>query len=121
MVAALETIHKKKVGASHNLQMIVGTLEARFPFEISLQDFTSWYRSNMTALSPVEILQIKLRRIILGEKSWISYSEKRRKKEKMSSVKFMLELKGRLAPLRAPIGVESTISFTVSKKKPVPT
>lgn len=117
MVAALETIHKKKVGSSHNLQIIVDTLMERFPFEISLVDFTSWYRSNLTALSPVEILQIKLRRMILGERSWVKYTEMRKQVPAMSTVKFMLQLKDQLRPLRNPVAVRSAVIIPLDNNK----
>ena len=117
MVAALETIHKKKVGSSHNLQIIVDTLMARFPFEISLVDFTSWYRSNLTALSPVEILQIKLRRMILGERSWVKYTEMRKQVPAMSTVKFMLQLKDQLRPLRNPVAMKSAVIIPLDNNK----
>ena len=117
MVAALETIHKKKVGSSHNLQIIVDTLMERFPFEISLVDFTSWYRSNLTALSPVEILQIKLRRMILGERSWVKYTEMRKQVPTMSTVKFMLQLKDQLRPLRNPVAVRSAVIIPLDNNK----
>ena len=117
MVAALETIHKKKVGSSHNLQIIVDTLMERFSFEISLVDFTSWYRSNLTALSPVEILQIKLRRMILGERSWVKYTEMRKQVPAMSAVKFMLQLKDQLRPLRNPVAVRSAVIIPLDNNK----
>ena len=117
MVAALETIHKKKVGSSHNLQIIVDTLMARFPFEITLVDFNSWYRSNLTALSPVEILQIKLRRMILGERSWVKYTDMRKQVPAMSSVKFMLQLKEKLRPLRNPMAVKSAVIIPLDNNK----
>ena len=116
MVAALETVHKKKVGSSHNLQIIVDTLMARFPFEITLADFTSWFRSNLTALSPVEILQIKLRRMILGERSWVKYTEMRLQAPGMCSVKYMLQLKDQLRPLRKPVAMKSVVIIPLDNK-----
>ena len=116
MVAALETVHKKKVGSSHNLQIIVDTLMTRFPFEITLVDFTSWYRSNLTALSPVEILQIKLRRMVLGERSWVKYTDMREQVPGMCSVKYMLQLKDQLRPLRKPVAMKSAVIIPLVDK-----
>jgi len=97
MVTALEILHKKKIGTSTTFQIMVDGLKDRFPFEISLKNFLSWCRTIPAILSPAIILQLKLRRCILGEKFWVHQTYLRTQKvEETNKVKFIIQLKEKL-------------------------
>jgi hypothetical protein len=79
---------------------LVATLQDRFPFEMSFRDFRSWCNSNPSALAPVIILQLKLRRKILGERYWARYTEMRKNSAEKISIIFVQKLKKELLALR---------------------
>lgn len=54
------------------------SLKNNFGGEISMSDFCNWILLNPSVLSPVLVLQLKLRRGIIGEGFWVTLSEERK-------------------------------------------
>lgn len=88
----METIHKKKVEASPALVALYSNLKHEYPGEISIQDFCKWCRDNPSVLTPVVILQIKLRKLVIGEKFWLRQMEARRDHKEMGKHDFVRKL-----------------------------
>mmetsp|Transcript_19112 Transcript_19112/g.26115 ORF Transcript_19112/g.26115 Transcript_19112/m.26115 type:complete len:115 (+) Transcript_19112:332-676(+) len=97
MIKTLEVVHKKKIGTSTSLQRMADGLKERFPFEISLINFISWCRTTPAILSPAIILQLKLRRCILGERFWVHHTCLRSQLVKDDNkVKYIIQLREKL-------------------------
>ena len=54
------------------------SLKNNFGGEISMADFCNWILLNPSILSPALILQLKLRRGIIGEGFWITLPSERK-------------------------------------------
>ncbi len=78
MREVIETMHKKKVDSSPALVAIYNNLKKSCPPEITMNEFCKWTAANPTVVSPLLILQLKLRKQIIGERYWSKMAAERK-------------------------------------------
>lgn len=88
----LEVIHRKKVEKNSTLAVLFTKLKNEYPGEINLKDFCKWTAENPFIISPVLILQLHLRRQIIGEKFWAKLTEDRLEDPEMGDLGFIKRL-----------------------------
>eukprot|EP01031_Cornospumella_fuschlensis_P024182 gene24182-29247_t len=82
-----EMIHHKKVETSTMLAPLYADIKQRFPVELRMEEWRSWVytQGGVGVIQPLLILQIKMRRLILGEGFWqgvVAYRAKVKQKER---------------------------------------
>ena len=73
----IETIHKKRIESIPALFAMFNNLKKQYPGEVSLQEFRKWTAANPSITTPILVVQIKLRRHIIGEKFWLRLTQER--------------------------------------------
>ncbi len=73
----LEIVHKRRVDSAPALSMLYNDAKAKLSSETSLGEFVKWSSYNLSMVSPMLILQIKLRKRLLGEKFWVAMMDRR--------------------------------------------
>lgn len=66
----IEIVHQKKVESSPNLLQMFNNCKEIYSSEVSLKDFCRWSLLNGSFITPILLVQLKLRKQILGEKFW---------------------------------------------------
>lgn len=87
-----EIVHSRRVDSSSALTLLLNDAKEKLPAEISLANFVKWALNNLLLISPMLILQIKVRKRLLGEKYWAKMSEKRASDEELAKLDFTKKL-----------------------------
>lgn len=77
MKSILEVVSRKRVETSSALQALMDAFKKHYPSEVSLADFCKWTALNPSIITPVLMLQLQLRRQIIGEKYWMQQTDDR--------------------------------------------
>eukprot|EP01040_Poterioochromonas_malhamensis_P011531 gene11531-12575_t len=74
-----DIVHKRKLETSSTMQSIFHDLRDNWTPELSIQDVVKWSSKvgNNNILTPVLLMQIKLRKFVMGEKYWLAKTKKR--------------------------------------------
>jgi hypothetical protein len=88
----LEVVHKRRVDGSPALTMLFNDAKHKLPAEASMTDFMKWSQQNVSVVSPLLILQIKLRKKLLGERYWVKLLEYRYNNPDLTKPEFMKQL-----------------------------
>lgn len=88
---AFDVVHKRKLEGSHTMQTIFNDLRDHYNPELSIQDVVKWSSKvgNNNIITPLLLLQIKLRKFVVGEKYWVKKSEQRVKHPEKSQIEYI--------------------------------
>ncbi len=78
--------------ASPATQAIISHLRENFPSELSIADLCKWTTQHSSLISPILVLQIKLRKNIIGEKYWQQMMAARAADPEKSKVEYIKKL-----------------------------
>lgn len=88
----MELIHKRKVEAAPALQVLFNDAKTRLNAEISLADFAKWASYNPSLVSPLLIVQLKIKKLLCGEKFWVKQADKRENHPEQSRIDYTKRL-----------------------------
>lgn len=94
MKEVFEMINRKKMDANPATQAIFTELKEKYPSELSITDICKWTAINSSLLSPILILQIKLRQNIIGEKYWQHQTDLRAADPEKNDIGYIKQLMG---------------------------
>lgn len=88
-----DIVHKRKLETSSTMQSIFHDLRDNWTPELSIQDVVKWSSKvgNNNILTPVLLMQIKLRKFVMGEKYWLAKTKKRFEDPQKSRVEYIKE------------------------------
>jgi hypothetical protein len=88
---AFDTVHKRKLETSSIMQAIFHNLRDHYQPELSLQDVCRWSSAvgNNSILTPLLLLQLKLRKFVIGEQYWLTRTTKRANDTERSKVEYI--------------------------------
>lgn len=101
-----DIVHKRKLETSSTMQSIFHDLRDNWTPELSIQDVVKWSSKvgNNNILTPVLLMQIKLRKFVMGEKYWLAKTKKRFEDPHQSRVEYIKEfqtiIKNKLADFK---------------------
>lgn len=90
--AIMELMLKRKVDKDPALAAIFSKLRKDFPPDITLQEFVRFAAANPSIMHPLEMLQLHLRRKIIGEGFWNKLMADRRCSEEQSKMDYVKKL-----------------------------
>lgn len=90
--AIIEAMHKRKIDKDPILQSIYAKFRREFPPNITLQDFVRFTSANPSITSPLMMLQLHIRRQILGEAFWERLTKQRSANEEQSELDYIKRL-----------------------------
>ncbi len=73
----LEVMHKKRMDATVTLQNLFKNLKMTCANNLTLAEFCNWTTANPSALSPLLILQVTLRKKLISEVYWMRMTAER--------------------------------------------
>jgi hypothetical protein len=85
----MELMHRKKVESALSLSIVLQELKNKYNSELSVQEVCKWAHANNSVLSPIVIMQLKLRKQILGEKYWNRATDQRAADPELSTAEWM--------------------------------
>lgn len=88
----LELMHHRKLETSSTLQALYDNMKKEFEIELSMLEFCKWTAANASVVTPVLMLQLKIRKQIIGENFWLKLTNAR----KQDSIKGKLEFVSKL-------------------------
>jgi hypothetical protein len=88
---AFDTVHKRKLETSSIMQTIFHNLRDHYQPELSIQDVCRWSSAvgNNSILTPLLLLQLKLRKFVIGEQYWLTRTMKRANDSERSKVEYI--------------------------------
>jgi hypothetical protein len=92
----LEIAHRKTVESSTALQLLFQNLKTHFPGELSISDFCNWTKLNPSVLTPLLLLQLKLRRSLISEGFWMKLADDRQRHPEMGKLTFIKDLQDKI-------------------------
>ena len=95
----LEVVHKRRVDSSPALTMMFNEAKSKLPAEASMADFVKWAKSNTSLVSPLLILQIKMRKKLLGERYWVKLTQIRYDSDALCKIDYTKTLQANLNKL----------------------
>jgi hypothetical protein len=85
-------MHKKKIESSSSLTTQFGNFKKHYPAEVSLAEFVKWCGANVSVVAPLLMLQLKLRKQIIGERYWNRMAAERKASPEQGQHGFMKKL-----------------------------
>jgi Ca2+-binding EF-hand superfamily protein len=93
----LEYVHKRKLESSAAMQALFQALKRDYSGELSIADIINWIRTNPSIISPILVLQLKLRKDIIGEGFWLEQMAYRRQHPEFQKHLFIKTLQKQVA------------------------
>ncbi len=88
----LEIVSRKRVETSPALRATFDALNRQFTSDVSIDEFCRFCALNLSMVTPVLMLQLQLRKQIIGEKYWTEMTKSRKQHPEQGKYKYVKEL-----------------------------
>jgi hypothetical protein len=120
---ALEIVYKRKLDSSPSIMSIIHDLRDNYPPEVSIQNVVQWSSTvgNTTIMTPILLLQLKFRKLLIGEKYWLQKTKKRSEDPVKCRVEYIKEfqniVKNKLADFARKKDIEAKEAKAASRTR----